>query len=150
MMARMDLVFVLVLVLVAGLTIPAVRSGLAQIWTDFPQHRLGDLGARASAEVVEVTLVSEGMDSGERRFGPLNVVSRRDHHGRPRAAVLPRYRILLRFHAPGHGLVAADLERELSTRELDVLSPEARVQIRYDPAHPDRVALDPASFTPPT
>jgi len=146
----MELMFVLIVLLMAGLALPAGRTLLTRMWTDFQQRQIGDLGARASAEVVEVTLVSEGVDSGERRLGQLRVVTRRDPDGRPSAAILPRYRILLRFHAPGHGLIIADLERELSTQELDALNPEARVPICYDPAHPDRVALDPASFTAPT
>ena len=83
---------------------------------------------RALGESRAEDVVVQGVASGEQSHGPLNVVTRRDHRGRPRAAILPRCRILLRLHAPDHCLVVADLERELSTRELDLLNPEARVQ----------------------
>ena len=142
MLAPMDVMFLAVLLVAAAFAIPAVRSALGDLRGNLRQQQVGRTGASAVAEIVEVTVVAEGRDRGSRQLGPIEVITRSDRRGRAEAAELPRYRILLRFNAPGHGLVVADLERELTTDQLDLLTPGHRVEIHHDPTHPEHVALD--------
>lgn len=132
----------LMCLIMAAVAIPVLRRLLHIGREALERSRVVARGALGTATVVEVTVVDEGTGDGKIMLGGLLPVVALTEGKRTRAT-LPRYRVLLRHTPPGHDEVVADTEQELAPPQLDVLVPDARVKIRYDPAQPERVALDP-------
>jgi hypothetical protein len=140
--------FVLAVTGTASLLIPALRRRLGTGRQSAAQLRVARTGALATATVVDVTIVEEGSDETPHvvpiRHRPLAV---RAEQGPGDGPSLPRYRILIRYTPPGHAQeIVADTERDLTPAELDVLLPDALVEIRFDPNNPGLFALDPGGM----
>lgn len=151
MLVRMDdatrhaVLQVVMLVIMAAVLIPVSLRLLHIGRQALARSRVAATGVLGVGTVVEVTLVDEGSGDGRFKLGglvPVTVLT----EGRRSQGMRPRYRVLLRHSPPGHDEVVADTEQELGPRQLDVLVPDARVPIRFDPAQPECVALDPAGL----
>jgi hypothetical protein len=133
------LVFVLFFVL-AGLGFPIARAVLRRRGLRGPPPDLRS-GLLAEARVVEVSLAQEGSDGGEYPEGPLDPDTRRRFE-----ETLPIYRVLLRYAPHRGGEIVADTNVRLSPRELDTIAVDRPLTIRYDPASPGRVIVDPVAL----
>lgn len=124
-------VSLVLVVLLAGFGVPIVRAVLRRRDRSLDPYHPGRSGTLADGRVVEVSLTEEASLGGE--YTP-------DDADPPRAT----YRVLLRYAPRGAAEQLADAEVQLGPRELDALRVDAVVPIRFHPARPGRVAVDPA------
>jgi len=129
-------------VVVIGLGIAFVRGILPELQRRLLRGKLQSSGVLGVGRVVEVNVLEEGSEGGQwMLLGVIPVVTSRNWD---RSVVAPRlatYRVLIRYTPAGQEEVVADAEQALTAAQLDRLGVDSSVEIRYDPAHPDRVVL---------
>lgn len=126
----------------AGVGIAFVRAMIPEIRRRLLRLQMQGHGVPAVGRVVEVNVLEEGSEGGQRMLlGVVPVVTRRHYNGRPVAPGLATYRVLIRYAPAGQAEVVADAEQALTPAQLDRLGVDSEVAIRYDPAEPDRVVL---------
>jgi len=141
--STLDSIFQVVLyVLVIGLGVAFVRAMLPELQRRLLRGRMQSSGVLGVGRVVEVNLLEEGSEGGQRMLlGVIPVVTARNWDRSVVAPSLATYRVLIRYTPAGQEEVVADAEQALTPAQLDRLGVDSSIEIRYDPAHPDRVVL---------
>jgi hypothetical protein len=126
----------------AGVGIAFVRAMIPEVRRRLLREQMRGNGVLAVGRVVEVNVLEEGSEGGQRMLlGVVPVVTARNRDGSPVKPGLATYRVLIRYTPEGQAEVVADAEQALTPAQLDRLGVDAEVEIRYDPAQPDRVVL---------
>jgi len=133
---------VVLYVVVIGFGIAFVRAMLPDLKRRLLRGQMQISGVLGVGRVVEVNLLEEGSEGGQRMLlGVIPVVTARNWDRSVVAPSLATYRVLIRYTPAGQEEVVADAEQALTPAQLDRLGVDSSIEIRYDPAHPDRVVL---------